>query len=188
MLQIERSTVVRWEAGATQPLPWIWPKLARALEVRAGQLAELLGASAPGDPDRRESAAPVPRQLPAAMTGFTGRAAELATLTGMLEQAEAGAPGTVVISAIGGTAGVGKTALVVHWAHQVADRFGDGQLYVNLRGFGELPQAHQAWRHALAILEDLQHPDADQVRAKLDNADEAGRLDAGHSYDLGTAR
>jgi DNA-binding SARP family transcriptional activator len=76
----------------------------------------------------------VPRQLPAA-AGFTGRAAELAALTEMLDQAGAIAPGTVVISAIGGTAGVGKTALALHWAHQVAPRFADGQLYVNLRGF-----------------------------------------------------
>jgi DNA-binding SARP family transcriptional activator/tetratricopeptide (TPR) repeat protein len=79
---------------------------------------------------------PAPRQLPAAVPGFTGRAAELEALTGMLDQAgAAGAPGTVVISAIGGTAGVGKTALALHWAHQVAARFPDGQLHVNLRGY-----------------------------------------------------
>ena len=81
------------------------------------------------------SARPTPRQLPAAVADFTGRAAELVALTQMLHHASAGAPGTVVISAIGGTAGVGKTALAVHWAHQVAGRFGDGQLCVNLRGF-----------------------------------------------------
>src|SRR5262249_58562084 len=76
----------------------------------------------------------VPRQLPAAAAHFAGRTGELATLTELLRgRAERG--GTVVISAIGGTAGVGKTALAVFWAHQVADRFPDGQLYVNLRGF-----------------------------------------------------
>jgi DNA-binding SARP family transcriptional activator/tetratricopeptide (TPR) repeat protein len=80
-------------------------------------------------------AGPAPRQLPATVAGFTGRAAELQTLNQILDDAGADAPGTVVISAIGGTAGVGKTALALHWAHQVAARFADGQLYVNLRGY-----------------------------------------------------
>jgi DNA-binding SARP family transcriptional activator len=95
----------------------------------AGPATPTAGGAARPDPP-----AP-PRQLPAAVAGFTGRAAELAALTRMLDQAGADAPGTVVISAVSGTAGVGKTALAVHWAHQVAARFGDGQLYVNLRGF-----------------------------------------------------
>jgi DNA-binding SARP family transcriptional activator len=77
----------------------------------------------------------VPRQLPAAVSGFTGRSSELAALTRMLDESVADSPGTVVISAIGGTAGVGKTALALHWAHRVAARFSDGQLYVNMRGF-----------------------------------------------------
>jgi DNA-binding SARP family transcriptional activator len=82
----------------------------------------------------RQPAAEVPRQLPAAVPHFAGRSAELKVLDSLLDQtATVGA--TVVISAIAGTAGVGKTALAVHWAHQVTDRFGDGQLYVNLRGF-----------------------------------------------------
>jgi DNA-binding SARP family transcriptional activator/tetratricopeptide (TPR) repeat protein len=77
----------------------------------------------------------VPRQLPAAAAYFCGRGRELAALTALLHQSGHDAPGTVVISAIGGTPGVGKTALAVYWAHQVAARFGDGQLYVNLGGF-----------------------------------------------------
>jgi DNA-binding SARP family transcriptional activator len=76
----------------------------------------------------------VPRQLPPAVAHFVGRAAELEALSGMLD-GTAPAPGTVVITAIGGTAGVGKTVLAVHWAHQLSERFPDGQLYVNLRGF-----------------------------------------------------
>jgi DNA-binding SARP family transcriptional activator/Tfp pilus assembly protein PilF len=78
---------------------------------------------------------PMTRQLPAAVGCFTGRDGELATLTGLLDgHASAGVP-TMVISAIGGTAGVGKTALAIQWAHRVAAEFPDGQLYVNLRGY-----------------------------------------------------
>jgi DNA-binding SARP family transcriptional activator/tetratricopeptide (TPR) repeat protein len=77
----------------------------------------------------------VPRQLPAVAPHFTGREAKLAELDAVLG-ATAGDGAAVVISAVGGMAGVGKTALAVRWAHRVADRFPDGQLYVNLQGFG----------------------------------------------------
>ncbi len=133
-LGVERTTVVRWERGQTQPMPWLRPRLARALRVSADRIEELLAAgTTPASP--RGRVAVVPRQLPAAVADFTGRAAELQALMRMLDQAGPGAPGTVVISAIGGTAGVGKTALALHWTHQVAARFGDGQLHVNLRGY-----------------------------------------------------
>jgi tetratricopeptide (TPR) repeat protein len=92
----------------------------------------------------------VPRQLPGAVPHFTGRSAELARLSKVLDQAGGQAPGTVVISAIGGTAGVGKTALAVHWAHRVASRFPDGQLYLNLRGYD--PSEPVSAADALAVL------------------------------------
>jgi DNA-binding SARP family transcriptional activator len=76
---------------------------------------------------------PVPAQLPASVAGFTGRRRELAELGTRLDSGEPG--GAVVISAVSGTAGIGKTALAVEWAHRVADRYPDGQLYANLRGF-----------------------------------------------------
>lgn len=108
-------------------------------------------------PDRADRQV-IPRQLPCPVAQFAGRQAELARLTSLLDQAHTGEPSAVVISAIGGTPGVGKTALALHWAHQVADRFPDGQLYLNLRGFdasgGPLPPG-TAIRY---LLEALQFP------------------------------
>ncbi|MEV0388970.1 BTAD domain-containing putative transcriptional regulator [Nonomuraea sp. NPDC050643] len=78
------------------------------------------------------SAAP-PRQLPADIAHFTGRLAELAALEQVLPGSEGQAQRPIIIS---GSGGVGKTALAVHWAHMVQDRFPDGQLYLDLRGFG----------------------------------------------------
>ncbi|MFV2008975.1 MULTISPECIES: NB-ARC domain-containing protein [unclassified Micromonospora] len=87
----------------------------------------------------------VPRQLPPALGHFSGRRTELAQLARLApvtDPARQITPaGTVRIVAVGGTAGVGKTTLVVQWAHQVADRFPDGQLYLNLRGFDPDAQA-----------------------------------------------
>jgi DNA-binding SARP family transcriptional activator len=88
--------------------------------------------------------APVPAQLPPAVAAFAGRAAELADLDALLPPAapNGSAPdASVVVSAITGTAGVGKTALAVHWAHRVREQFPDGQLYVDLCGFGRCGQA-----------------------------------------------
>ncbi|WP_046468718.1 ATP-binding protein [Allosalinactinospora lopnorensis] len=88
--------------------------------------------------------APVPRQLPMAVSGFVNRGAELARLDALLPTSGDGSVGksgdAVVISAIGGAPGIGKTALAVHWAHRVRSRYADGDLYVNMRGHGPGPR------------------------------------------------
>jgi tetratricopeptide (TPR) repeat protein/transcriptional regulator with XRE-family HTH domain len=75
----------------------------------------------------------VPRQLPGSVRHFVGRASELTALSCLRDGVGTGS--AAIISAVGGMAGVGKTALAMHWAHQVAGEFPDGQLYVNLRGY-----------------------------------------------------
>ena len=101
-----------------------------------GHSDELPSAPVAGEPVQAgRDLALVPRQLPAASAYFAGRAAELATLDGWAEQVPA-VNGAVTISVICGMAGVGKTALALRWAHRAARHFPDGQLYVNLRGYG----------------------------------------------------
>jgi DNA-binding SARP family transcriptional activator/tetratricopeptide (TPR) repeat protein len=81
---------------------------------------------------RPEAARPIPAQLPANVRGFVGRESELTALDGHLAEAE----DVITIAVVTGTAGVGKTALALRWAHQARDAFPDGQLYVDLRGYG----------------------------------------------------
>ncbi|GIH06420.1 SARP family transcriptional regulator [Rhizocola hellebori] len=76
----------------------------------------------------------VPAQLPFDGYGFVGRRGELRQLDTALSRGHS-QPTAVLITAIAGMAGVGKTALAVHWAHRVSGEFPDGQLYVNLAGF-----------------------------------------------------
>jgi DNA-binding SARP family transcriptional activator len=97
----------------------------------------------------------VPAQLPADLSTFVGRGSELAQATKFLPT-DGQPPATVVISAIAGMAGIGKTTLAVHWAHRVAHQFPDGQLYLNLRGFeptGTVMEPAEAIRTVLLALD-----------------------------------
>ncbi|HEY6309330.1 MAG TPA: BTAD domain-containing putative transcriptional regulator, partial [Streptosporangiaceae bacterium] len=90
------------------------------------------GSSLPGGP---AGFVPVPAQLPLDAPGFSGRREELAVLHAMLPALRpAATQDQVPVVIVSGTAGVGKTALAIHFGRQVAKRFPDGQLYVNLRG------------------------------------------------------
>ena len=105
----------------------------------------------------------VPQQLPADIAGFSGRASDISRLDEM--QSDGQSQGAVVIA---GTAGVGKTALAVHWAHRLRHKYPDGQLYVNLRGYAPTPalrpiDALSSFLRALGV-----HPA--QVPTEVDDA------------------
>jgi DNA-binding SARP family transcriptional activator/Tfp pilus assembly protein PilF len=128
--QTLRGTLAE-ELGAdpTQDLQRLRDQILAADPALHSSDAAVAAGSAPrGDP------IVLPRQLPAGVTRFTGRSEELTILTELLDGLDEPG-GAVVVAAISGTAGVGKTVLAVRWAHHVAHRFPDGQLYVNLRGF-----------------------------------------------------
>lgn len=131
--------ISKLECGRTRwPYPDSVDRLANALGLSDVERAEFITAAerrlghGTGPVWPRAGHAYVPRLLPAPIPAFVGRADELMALWRMLDE-----PGAAtLVTAITGTAGAGKTALAVHWAHQVAQEFPDGQLFVNLRGFG----------------------------------------------------
>lgn len=116
--------------------------LAEAFGLTGAQQQELRQAASGGElPRAAASPAPAgaavstPAQLPPGVSMFTGRAAELAELDGLLlapPPPESARAREVAIAVLSGMAGAGKTALAVHWAHRVAGEFPDGQLYVDL--------------------------------------------------------
>ncbi|WP_329106557.1 tetratricopeptide repeat protein [Micromonospora sp. NBC_01699] len=101
--------------------------------IQAGSLTGTINLQAP-----RKPGFPRPRQLPSSVPSFVNRKLDLHRLDAALEQSLR-APGSensaIVISALSGPAGVGKTALAVYWAHRARHRFPDGDLFVNLRGY-----------------------------------------------------
>ncbi|HWC82348.1 MAG TPA: tetratricopeptide repeat protein [Pseudonocardiaceae bacterium] len=120
------------------------PHRYQEVRVRVKELDTIAWICLP-DSDTTASAAPhltrggsTPHQLPTTIRQFVGRARELDQLTAQLDLAARS--DTVVITAIDGSAGIGKSTLALHWAHQVKHRFPDGQLHVNLRGFDHRQQ------------------------------------------------
>ncbi|MEV7991285.1 BTAD domain-containing putative transcriptional regulator [Streptomyces sp. NPDC086077] len=101
-----------------------------------------------------ESAWAAPAQLPLPTQRFTGRTTEIAALDEVLAD-HVDRPNSAAVSVLSGTAGVGKTALAVSWAHRVAHHFPDGQLFVNMQGFdmsGEAVSPRQAIQGLLEAL------------------------------------
>lgn len=99
-----------------------------------------------------------PAHLPLALATFSGRDTEIAALDAILKAA--GDTLTATLALIWGTAGVGKTTLALRWAHQIASRFPDGQLHVNLRGFDPAGAALSPADALWALLEALGVPPA----------------------------
>jgi DNA-binding SARP family transcriptional activator/tetratricopeptide (TPR) repeat protein len=119
----------------------------------AGARLQRAPAMPAGGPGRRV----VPRQVPPDTVDFTGREEQVKLLCDLLAAPpDPGRPGAVVISAVTGMGGIGKTALAVHVAHRLRERFPDGQLYVSLQGAtSPLPPAEVLAR----LLRDLGDPD-----------------------------
>ena len=128
------STPVPADSPFATPVP-----TAPVEPAEAGQAAEPAAepatqAAGPGPPLPRLA------QLPADVSDFTGRSEQVQRLLDLLAgPRQAGSPGAVVVAAVIGAGGLGKTTLAVHAAHLLRSHYPDGQLYANLLSAGRLP-------------------------------------------------
>jgi tetratricopeptide (TPR) repeat protein len=138
------------------------PGLAAAAPL--GAPSRFLGSSRLDGYDTPTATPRVPASLPPDVVDFTGRREPLAWLRSLLDVDGGDRRGPVVIT---GPPGVGKTALAVHWSHQVRRRFPDGQLYLNLRGFDSAGHVMPPDEAIRALLDNLNVP-PDQIPPGLE--------------------
>ncbi|HEU5356425.1 MAG TPA: tetratricopeptide repeat protein [Actinocrinis sp.] len=129
------SAIVDYEAGRRIPPEAVVEAYERFFNLAPGTLTRLReqALAERAAPEPAPLSPPAPRQLPAAIEHFTGRTGELVRLDRLLRESGTAVP--VVISAVNGMGGIGKTTLAVYWAHQARDSFPDGELYIDLQGF-----------------------------------------------------
>ncbi len=148
----------------------------------------------PSAPVHKPGAVPVrPAQLPATVPDFTGRTTVVHEVRNVLASAAGSEHRVMVVAALAGIAGVGKTTLAVHVAHQVRPDFPDGQLYVDLQGAGPRPADPEAilgsFLRALGVADSAIPPslqeraalyrsllDGRRVLVVLDNAQDAAQV------------
>jgi tetratricopeptide (TPR) repeat protein len=169
-----RSTIHSYVTGRYLAPPDVLDRIVTALGATPAELREWSEAwfrvSADQEVRKRVRTGAVPHELPADVSAFTGRAVEMAELDRLL--ADSGrTPSPVVLSAVAGTAGVGKTALAVHWGRTVTDAFPDGCLYIDLRGF----DPDEPVRPGDALARFLRTLGVDGVDIPYDQAERAAR-------------
>jgi tetratricopeptide (TPR) repeat protein len=188
----------RWLNGQSLPPRKAVRKLAEILakeDIEAEHLVDVWGRAFVPTPYPQEPGTAIvrPRQLPTTPQHFIGRTTQLEALTRLAHQVTEGTGAMVIV--IEGTAGVGKTTLANHFGHSICDRFPDGQLYVNMRGFDETGrpmtdgEALRGFLDALGVSQEVNSIAVDdqaalyrsvladrRVLVILDNARDAGQV------------
>ena len=166
-------------AGTGEPSPEPPGSIAIGTFVGSAETEAEAELEVPEESAEAPSSLPLPAQLPADIGDFTGRETHVGQLSTLLLTGNAArSPGAVRVVVVNGAAGLGKTTLAVHAAHQVSAQFPDGQLYVDLQGVSS--QAAPPGEVLARFLRDLgvegdKIPARDDERAALYRTTLAGR-------------